>query len=92
MNESSDGVEEDYESSRDEMLSVSSYNPTKGDLNRTLSSLSLNSFTARTSNRGSFHGEGRTSIFSNLALPGLSVAEVIHDSAAGKYFPFIGKA
>ncbi|KAL8485971.1 hypothetical protein ACS0TY_028032 [Phlomoides rotata] len=84
VKESSDGVEEDYESSRDETLSVFSYNPTKGDLNRTLSTLSLNSFTAKSSNRGSIYGEGRTSMVSNVALPGLSVAEVIHDSAADR--------
>lgn len=85
MNESSDGVEEGYESSRDEVLSVSSYNPAKEDLNRTFgSSLSLQSFSGRSSNRGSLYVEGRTSIASNAALPGLSITEVLNDSASGK--------
>lgn len=82
MNEAFDGVEEGYESSRDEISSVSSYNPTKEGVKRTLSSLSLQSFTARSSTRGSLYVEGRASIPSNMALPRLSVAEVLHDSTS----------
>ncbi|KAK4433628.1 hypothetical protein Salat_0525500 [Sesamum alatum] len=80
VNEAFDGVEEGYESSRDEISSVSSYNPMKEDIKRTLSSLSLQSVAARSSTRGSLYVEGRTSISSNMALPRLSVAEVLHDS------------
>ena len=83
--ESSDGVEEGYESSRDEVLSVSSYNPMKEDLSRTFgSSLSLQSFSGRSSNRGSLYAEGRASIASNAGPPRLSVAEVSNDPASGK--------
>ncbi|KAI3460662.1 hypothetical protein Pfo_017325 [Paulownia fortunei] len=81
VNEAFDGVEEGYESSRDEISSVSSYNLMKEDINKTFgSSLSLQSFAARSSTRGSLYVEGRTSISSNMALPRLSVAEVLHDS------------
>lgn len=85
VNESSDGVEEGYDSSRDETLSVSSYNPTKEDLNRTFGSqLSLQSYSGRSSNRGSLYVEGRTSIASNVGLPRLSIAEVLNDSASDR--------
>lgn len=75
-----DGVEDGYESSRDEISSVSSYNPMKEHLNRTFgSSLSLQS--ARSSNKDTTYIEGeRTSLSSNLALPQVSVAEVLHDT------------
>lgn len=83
-NDTDDGVEEGYESSRDEISSVSSYNPMKEHINRTFgSSLSLQS--ARSSNKDSPYLEGeRTSLSSNLALPQLSVAEVLYDTGAGK--------
>ncbi|XP_057793563.1 uncharacterized protein LOC131011175 isoform X1 [Salvia miltiorrhiza] len=85
VNESSDGVEEGYESSRDEISSVSSYNPMKEDLSRTFgSSLSLQSFSGRSSNRGSLYVEGRASIASNAGLPRLSIAEVLNDSASDR--------
>lgn len=85
MNEAFDEVEEGYESSRDEVLSVSSYNPVKENINKTFgSSLSLQSFSARSSTRGSLYLQGRTSISSSMALPRLSVAEVLNDSSAGK--------
>ncbi|XP_022743149.1 uncharacterized protein LOC111294180 isoform X4 [Durio zibethinus] len=65
-----DGVEEGYESSRDEISSVSSYNPSKENLYKTFgSSLSLQS-------------TDRLSLSSNVGLPRLSVAEVLHDSNA----------
>ncbi|XP_042036719.1 uncharacterized protein LOC121782824 [Salvia splendens] len=83
--ESSDGFEEGYESSRDEVLSVSSYNPMKEDLSRTFgSSLSLQSFSGRSSNRGSLYAEGRASIASNAGPPRLSVAEVLNDPASAR--------
>ncbi|RVW45471.1 hypothetical protein CK203_079752 [Vitis vinifera] len=79
-NETYDGVEEGYESSRDEVSSVSSYNPMKENIHKSFgSSLSLHSFSARSSTPY-LEGE-RTSISSYVALPRLSVAEVINDSS-----------
>ncbi|XP_015947598.1 uncharacterized protein LOC107472603 [Arachis duranensis] len=81
-----DAAEEDYDSSRDDVSSVSSfnYNPTKENLYRGFgSSLSLRSSSARSLNRESFALEGhRTSLSSNIALPRLSVAEVLSDPGA----------
>ncbi|KAL3638725.1 hypothetical protein CASFOL_016632 [Castilleja foliolosa] len=89
VNENSDGVEDGYESSRDETSSVSSYIHTKEGLNKTFgSSLSLQSFAARSSNRGSVYGEGRDSISSNMGVPAPSVDEISPDSASGR-FPVI---
>ncbi|EEF44137.1 uncharacterized protein LOC8258066 [Ricinus communis] len=71
VNDNDDGVEEGYDSSRDEISSVSSYNPSKESMHRTFgSSLSLQSFAAR------------TSLSSNVGFPRLSVAEVLHDPSA----------
>ncbi|KAL8467262.1 hypothetical protein ACS0TY_036111 [Phlomoides rotata] len=81
VNEDFGGVEDGYESSRDEIMSVSSYS----HLNKSFgSSLSLQSFAAKTSTRGSLYVEGRSSISSNLALPRLAVAELLHDSTSEK--------
>ncbi|XVE49748.1 hypothetical protein DITRI_Ditri01bG0106300 [Diplodiscus trichospermus] len=79
-----DGVEEGYESSRDEISSVSSFNPLKENLYKTFgSSLSFQSSAARSSNRdGPYHDGERLSLSSNLGLPRLSVAEVLYDSGA----------
>ncbi|KAH7525271.1 hypothetical protein FEM48_Zijuj06G0207300 [Ziziphus jujuba var. spinosa] len=87
-----DGVEEGYESSRDEISSVSSYNPMKDQLNRTFgSSLSLQS--TRSSSKDALYHEGeRTSLSSTLALPRLSVAEVSYDSGAGESCEIATKA
>uniref|UniRef100_A0A2C9V069 Reduced growth phenotype protein 1 n=1 Tax=Manihot esculenta TaxID=3983 RepID=A0A2C9V069_MANES len=75
------GLEEGYDSSRDEISSVSSYNPAKESIHKTFgSSLSLHSFTARSSNASHIEG-GRTSL-STLAPPRLSVAEVLYASGA----------
>ncbi|XP_073285935.1 uncharacterized protein [Primulina huaijiensis] len=85
VNESFDEVEEGYASSRDDISSVSSFNHMKEDVYKTFgSSLSLQSFAARSSNRGSFYTEGRPSISSNIALPRLSVAEVMRDSVGDR--------
>ncbi|CAL2240698.1 unnamed protein product [Prunus armeniaca] len=91
-NDTYDGVEEGYESSRDEISSVSSYNPMKENINRTFgSSLSLQS--ARSSNKDSPYLEGeRTSLSSNLALPQLSVAEVLYDTGADLSLPLNSSA
>ncbi|KAK8613409.1 hypothetical protein V6N13_101171 [Hibiscus sabdariffa] len=78
-----DGIEEGYESSRDEISSVSSFNHSKEHLYKTLSSLSLQSSAARSSNRdGPYHDGDRLSLYSNVGLPRLSIAEVLHDSRA----------
>ncbi|CAK9170240.1 unnamed protein product [Ilex paraguariensis] len=87
-NETYDGVEEGYESSRDEISSVSSYNPTKENINKAFgSSLSLQSSVARSSNRDSPYIEERTSISSHLVLPRLSVAEILYDSSGDVLSP-----
>ncbi|XP_047177305.1 uncharacterized protein LOC124844411 isoform X1 [Vigna umbellata] len=79
-----DGVEEGYDSSRDDISSVSSYNPMKENLHRGFgSSLSLRSSSARSLTRDASTVEGfRTSLSSNMALPRLSVAEVLSDSGS----------
>lgn len=75
-----DGVEDGYDSSRDDISSVSSYNPMKENMVRGFgSSLSLRSSSARSLNRLEGH---RTSLSSNIALPRLSVAEVLSDTGA----------
>ncbi|KAK2967037.1 hypothetical protein RJ640_003393 [Escallonia rubra] len=80
-NETYDGVEDGYESSRDEVSSVSSYNPTKDSIHKTFgSSLSLQSSIARSSSKDAPYLEDRTSISSYMAIPRLSVAEVLYDS------------
>ncbi|KAE8692732.1 glutamine synthetase nodule isozyme-like [Hibiscus syriacus] len=77
-----DSIEEGYESSRDEISSVSSFNPSKEHLYKTLSSLSLQSSAARSSNRdGPYHEGDLLSLSSNVGLPRLSIAEVLHDSS-----------
>ncbi|KDO52767.1 hypothetical protein CISIN_1g008822mg [Citrus sinensis] len=84
-----DGVEEGYESSRDEISSVSSYNPSKENLLKTFgSSLSLQSSTARSSTKDipAFEGE-LMRLSSNVALPQLSAAEVLYDSSADVISP-----
>ncbi|CAN4081446.1 unnamed protein product [Withania somnifera] len=81
INETFDGVEEGYESSRDEVSSVSSYNPMKDNIHRTFgSSLSLRSSLARSSSKDLPHLDGRSSISSQLALPQIAVADVLYDS------------
>ncbi|KAF8396060.1 hypothetical protein HHK36_017672 [Tetracentron sinense] len=84
-NEIFDGVEEGYESSRDEISSVSSYNLTKGNIETAFgSSLSLQSYAAKSSNKDHPYLQGqRSSLSSYMALPQLSVAEVLYDSRGG---------
>lgn len=84
-NETYDGAEDGYESSRDEVSSVSSYNASKESLHKTFgSSLSLQSSVTRSSNKDYPYLEERTSISSYMPLPRLSVAEVLYDSTGGK--------
>lgn len=86
-NETFDGVEEGYESSRDEISSVSSYNPTRGSIQKNFgSSVSLQSSVAR-SNKDVHYLESRNSISSYMALPRLSVAEVLYDSSGDALSP-----
>ncbi|KAM3394734.1 putative protein isoform X1 [Capsicum galapagoense] len=81
INETFDGVEEGYESSRDEFSSVSSYNPMRDNIHRTFgSSLSLRLSWARSSSKDLPHLEGRSSMSSQLALPQIAVADVLYDS------------
>ncbi|KAG2669081.1 hypothetical protein I3843_14G017600 [Carya illinoinensis] len=84
-----DGIEEGYESSRDEISSVSSYNPMKEHVQRTFGSvLSLQSSSARSLSKDVPYLEGeRTSLSLNVPLPRLSVAEVLHDSSADGLSP-----
>lgn len=84
VNDLYDSIEEGYESSRDEISSVSSFNLSKENHNRTFgSSLSLQSSAARSSFRdGPYYDGDRLSLSSNVGLPRLSVAEVLHDSSA----------
>ncbi|OVA03069.1 Reduced growth phenotype protein 1 [Macleaya cordata] len=88
-NETSDGVEEGYESSRDETLSVSSYNPSKGNIDVAFgSSLSLQSSASRFSNKDVLHLQGEhSSLSSYMALPHVSVAEVLYDSSGDVLSP-----
>lgn len=85
VSDTNDGVEEGYESSRDEISSVSSYNPLKENLFKSFrSSLSFESTTARSSNRdGLYHDIDCSSLSSNVGLHRLSVAEIMHDSSTG---------
>ncbi|CAL5403888.1 unnamed protein product [Camellia sinensis] len=73
-NESYDGVEEGCDSSRDEISSVSSYNPAKENIHRAFgSSLSLQSSVGRSSNQDASLKE-HTSIYPYVPLSQLSVA------------------
>ncbi|KAI4373151.1 hypothetical protein MLD38_011309 [Melastoma candidum] len=74
-----DGVEEGYDSSRDDVLSVSSFNPSRENLNRAFgSSMSLLSATARSSSRDVLFLDGeRSGLSSNVPLPRLSASEVL---------------
>ncbi|KAA8528965.1 hypothetical protein F0562_033547 [Nyssa sinensis] len=87
-NETYDGVEEGYESSRDEISSVSSYNPLKENIyNAFGSSLSLQSSSAKSLVKDATNLEERSSISSYVPLPRLSVAEVLYDSGGDGLSP-----
>lgn len=83
-----DGIDEGYDSSRDEISSVSSYNPMREPFHRTFgSSLSLQSSVGR-SGRSSikvapFMEGDRLSLSSNVARPQVSVAEVLYEPTGG---------
>ncbi|XP_047327803.1 uncharacterized protein LOC124931394 isoform X2 [Impatiens glandulifera] len=77
LSETNDEVEEGYESSRDEISSVSSYNPNKNNITKAFgSSLSLQSSASRSSMKE------RNSISNNMSPPQLAVSEVLYDSGA----------
>ncbi|XP_010250535.2 PREDICTED: uncharacterized protein LOC104592759 [Nelumbo nucifera] len=79
-NDTSDGVEEGYESSRDEISSVSSYNPTKGNLDLQFEkSLSIKSSLSRHSNKETPCMQGDRVSFSSMGPPRLSTAEDSYD-------------
>ncbi|KAG1326795.1 hypothetical protein COCNU_01G007290 [Cocos nucifera] len=88
-NENLDGFEEGYDSSRDEVSSVSSYGPTKGNADLTLrSSLSLQSIASRFSNNELQYSHGARSGFPSYnLLPQLSIAEVLDDPGGGFVSP-----
>ncbi|XP_073001113.1 uncharacterized protein [Typha latifolia] len=88
-NENIDGLEEGYDSSRDEVSSVSSYNPAKANSDFSLkNSLSMQSLASRMSNSGLQYSQGERSNFpSYMPLPQLSVLEVIDNSGGGLVSP-----
>ncbi|PWA92686.1 Reduced growth phenotype protein 1 [Artemisia annua] len=86
-NETFDGVEEDYENSRDDVSSVSSYNPARGSLHKAFgSSLSLQSSAARSSKDVPYNDQ-RSTMSSYMALPRLSAAEVLYGSTEDNVSP-----
>uniref|UniRef100_A0A2P2KEI3 Uncharacterized protein LOC105114154 isoform X1 n=1 Tax=Rhizophora mucronata TaxID=61149 RepID=A0A2P2KEI3_RHIMU len=88
-NDLDDGVEDGYESLRDEISSVSSYNAIKENVHKNLGgSLSFQSFAVRSSNSDTSHAEiGRRSLSSIPTLPHLSVAEVPYEPTADVLSP-----
>ncbi|XP_044494071.1 uncharacterized protein LOC123217242 [Mangifera indica] len=81
-NEIYDGAEEGYASSRDEISSVSSYNPSKESMLKTFGSpLSLQSSTAKSLAKDIPNLNEHPSLSSNAALPQLSAAEMLYDSS-----------
>lgn len=87
VNETFDGIEDDSESARDEVSSISSYSTMKENIHTTFgSSLSLQSAAARSSRKDLSLLEGNTtSISPHMELPRISVAEISFDSSVGKY-------
>ncbi|XP_071703092.1 uncharacterized protein [Rutidosis leptorrhynchoides] len=81
-NETFDGVEEDHESQRDDVSSVSSYNPGMGSLQKAFgSSLSLQSSTARSNH------DQRSTMSSYMAPPRLSASEVLYGTSVDNLSP-----
>lgn len=88
-NENLDVLDEEYDSSKDEVSSVSSYNPSRGNFDMPYrSSLSLQSIASRLSSND-FHNfqADRTTVPSHVPLAQLSVAEAIDDPGAGESSP-----
>lgn len=81
-----DGLEEGYESSRDEISSVSSYNPARGNIDLAFrNSISLQSLAQRSSSQEFSNIQREYSGSpSYMTLPHLSVTEALHDPTRGK--------
>ncbi|KAM7265534.1 hypothetical protein ACFE04_003217 [Oxalis oulophora] len=87
LNDTYDGFEEGYDSSKDEISSVSSYNPSRENIHKVFgSSLSLQSARSSTNIAAYLEGE-HLSRSSNVAPPQLAVAEVLYDSGADVFSP-----
>ncbi|OAY66264.1 RAB6A-GEF complex partner protein 2 [Ananas comosus] len=88
-NENVDGFEEGYDSSRDEVSSVSSYNPAKANVDFVhRNSLSMQSMSTRLSTSELYNSHGEHSGFpSYAALPRLSISEVIDDPGGAIHSP-----
>ncbi|VFQ69513.1 unnamed protein product [Cuscuta campestris] len=89
VNETFDGIEDDSESARDEVSSISSYSTMKENIHTTFgSSLSLQSAAARSSRKDLSLLEGHTtSISPHVELPQISVAEISFDSSVDVLSP-----
>ncbi|KAJ6841436.1 uncharacterized protein M6B38_306115 [Iris pallida] len=88
-NDISDELEEGYDSSRDEVSSVSSFNPARRSADMSLkSSLSLQSMVTRASNSESQYPQGDSTSFPTyIPLSQLSVAETIDNQSEGLVSP-----
>ncbi|XP_074570871.1 uncharacterized protein LOC141827506 [Curcuma longa] len=86
-NENIDVVEEGYDSSKDEVSSISSYNPNRGNPDLPYHTLSLQSIASRLSNNDFHQLQSERTVPSYVPLTQLSVAEVMDDSGAGVISP-----
>lgn len=90
MTTEEDANEDGYDSFRDEVSSVSSYNPSRGNLDQDFgSSISLTTHAQKLRNKDTslLSGE-RLSFSSYTAVPQSSEADVLHNPYGGKtYFP-----
>lgn len=84
-NENIDVVEEGYDSSKDEISSISSYNPNRGNTDLPYRTLSLQSIASRLSNNDFHQLQSDRTVPSYVPLTQLSVAEVMDDSGAGVF-------
>ncbi|KAK1288521.1 hypothetical protein QJS10_CPB19g00966 [Acorus calamus] len=79
--------DEGYDSSRDEISSVSSYNPPKGNIDHSFrNSISMQSLASRASNEKPSYSQDERSFPSYMPLSQLSVAEVVDDSGGAEGF------
>ncbi|XP_015694278.1 uncharacterized protein LOC102722226 isoform X1 [Oryza brachyantha] len=78
-------LEEGYDSSKDEVSSVSSYNPSKANPESSLrSSVSMHSLSSRLSTSEPLYSRERPSFPSYSPIPRLSVSEISDDHGGGK--------
>ncbi|KQK17655.1 hypothetical protein BRADI_1g35900v3 [Brachypodium distachyon] len=82
-------LEEGYDSSKDEVSSVSSYNPSKSNTDYPLRrSISTQSLSSRLSTSEALHSQGEHPTFpSYSAIPRLSVSEISDDHGGGMVSP-----